>query len=226
MDRVHQVTRDVLPALGQVRFAEQQSLGEPAALHRQLRSLLSDAMHRASSLGFSQTDVDDIGYVLAALADEAVLLKGGELRDFWLGHQLQLELFNTATAGEGVFDRLQVLVSDPSRTEVLEVYYLALLFGFQGKFGVRGGESELLATAERVEEAIRRSGRRPETSFSPHGGRPTPGGQAARMDRSLIRAALGALGVALLVYLVMAVSLSWHASGVSETLHSLGTELN
>lgn len=226
MDRVHAVTRDVLPALGQVRFAEQQSLGEPAALHRQLRTLLNDAMHRASALGFSQNDVDDIGYVLAALADEVVLLKGHELRDFWLGHQLQLELFNTATAGEGVFERLEVLVSDPSRVEVLEVYSLALLFGFQGKYGVRGGESELLATHERVEEAIRRSGRRPETGFSPHGGRPSVGGQAAQMDRSLFRAAVGALGVALLVYLVMALSLSWRTGDVSETLHTLGTELN
>ena len=226
MDRVNEVTRDALSTVGQLRSLEEASLGDPAALHSQLRSLITDAMRTAATLGFAQHDVQDIGYALTALVDEVIMLKGGQLRDFWAAHMLQLELFNEATAGQGLFDRLQVLVSDPSRIEVLHVYYLVLLFGFQGKYRVRGGEIELGDATDRVRDAIRRSGVHQETELSPRGARPDSRAEGLRSSRSLIWAALGVLGVALIVYVSMAWSLSAKVESVSDEFQALSAEVD
>lgn len=226
MDRVNEVTRDVFSTVGQLRSVDEMALGDPAALHSQLRSLVTDAMRAAATLGFAQHDVRDIGYALTALIDEVVMLKGAQLRDFWAAHMLQLELFNEATAGQGLFDRLQVLVSDPSRIEVLQVYYLVLLFGFQGKYRVRGGEIELGDVTDRVRDAIRRSGVHKETELSPRGARPDARGEGMQSSRSLIWAALGVLGVALLVYAGMAWSLSSKVDDLSDEFQALSAEVD
>jgi len=226
MDRVNEVTRDVLSAVGQLRSVDEMSLGEPAQLHSQCRSLITDAMRSAATLGFAQHDVQDIGYALTALVDEVVMLKGPQLRDFWAARMLQLEFFNEATAGQGLFDKLQLLQSDPSRIEVLEVYYLVLLFGFQGKYRVRGGEIDLADVTDRARDAIRRSGIHKETELSPRGLRPDSLAEAAQSRRSLIWAALSVLGVALLVYLGMAWSLSSRVGDVSEEFEALSAEVD
>ena len=64
------------------------------------------------------TTFEDIGYALTALVDEVIMLKGGQIRDFWAAKMLQLELFNEATAGQGLFDRAAGLAhADPSRMQ-------------------------------------------------------------------------------------------------------------
>ena len=226
MDRVNEVTRDALSTVGQLRSVEEIGLGDPAALHSQLRSLVTDAMRTAATLGFAQHDVQDIGYGLTALVDEVIMLKGGQLRDYWAAHMLQLELFNEATAGQGFFDRLQVLQSDPSRIDVLKVYYLVLLFGFQGKYRVRGGEIELGDVTDRVRDAIRRGGVHRETELSPRGRRPDSRTSGLGSNRSLIYGALGVLGVALLVYAGMFWSLSSKVDGVSDGFQALSAEVD
>jgi len=226
MDRVNEVSRDALSTVGRLRSAEAQALGEPAALQGQLRSLVTNTMRTAATLGFAQHDVQDIGYAVTALLDEVIMLKGGQLRDYWAAHSLQLELFNDTTAGQGVFDRLNVLMTDPSRREVLEVYHLVLLFGFQGKYRVRGGEIELGDVTDRARDAIRR-GRGPrDTELSPHGARPDSRAEGLRSSRSLFWAALGALGLALMVYAGMAWSLSSKLEGVSDSLEALSAEVD
>jgi type VI secretion system protein ImpK len=139
---------------------------------------------------------------------------------------LQLELFNEATAGQGLFDRIQVLLTDPSRIEVLQVYYLVLLFGFQGKYRVRGGEIELGDMTDRVRDSIRRSGTQKETKLSPHGDRPDSRAEGMRSNRSLIWAALGVLGVALLIYVGMAWWLSANVEGVGDEFQALSAEVD
>lgn len=226
MERVNEVTRDVLSTVGQLRSVDEMALGDPSALQGQLRSLITDAMRQAATLGFAQHDVQDIGYALTALVDEVIMLKGGQLRDYWAAHMLQLELFNEATAGQGLFDKVQVLLTDPSRVEVLQIYYLVLLFGFQGKYRVRGGEIELGDVTDRVRDAIRRSGTRKETELSPHGDRPDSRAEGIKSNRSLIWAALGVLGVAFLIYAGMAWTLSSKVDSVSDDFQALSAEVD
>ncbi len=137
MDRVNEVTKEVFNALAQIRRADDRSQPMPEMLYQRMRSFIDRAMRRAGELGFTQQDIQDIGYALVGLTDELVMSKGGELRDYWLPRSLQLQLFNTNVAGEGFFNNLQNLRHDPSRMEVLKVYYLCLLFGFQGQYRAR-----------------------------------------------------------------------------------------
>jgi type VI secretion system protein ImpK len=168
MNRVNRVSHEVFNALGQLRAAGQGAAPVPDILHARLKAFVERAMRTAAELGFGQHDVHDIGYVLAALSDEVVLSLGMDtVRDFWLPRALQLQLFNENIAGEGVFQRLEALMSDPSRAEVLRIYYAALLFGFQGKYRVRGGEIELADTTERAAHALRQFGGLKEVPLSP-----------------------------------------------------------
>lgn len=226
MDRVNEVTRDALSIVGHIRFADEQTLGEPADLQRKLKTLVTDAMQKASALGYSQHDVQDIGYALTALIDEVVLLKGGALRDHWIANMLQLELFNTNVAGEEVFDRLQALFADPSRIEVLEIYYLALLFGFQGKYRIRGGELQLAEVTDRARDAIRRSARHQEMELAPRALPAGSLGPGIESNRRLFWAAVGALGFALIVYVGMALSLSSRVDDLSDTFQALSEEID
>ena len=225
MNRVNEVTRDVLSAVAQVRHSDEESLGEPETLHRHLRTLVNNSMQTATEQGFSHPDAQDIGYVLAALVDEVVLLKGGALRDYWLAHMLQLELFNDNIAGERVFDRLEELLRDSSRAETLQVYHLALLLGFQGKYRVQGGELALASTIDRVSDAVRRSGAHSDLELSPHGARPAAELLGKHSGRSLVWAALGALGFAFCLYGLMAWSLSSRVADLDEGFERLSAEL-
>ena len=70
MDRVNEVTKEVFNALAQIRRADERSQPMPEMLYQRMRSFVDRAMRRASELGFSQQDVQDIGYALVALTDD------------------------------------------------------------------------------------------------------------------------------------------------------------
>lgn len=200
MDRVNEVTKEVFNALAQIRRADERSQPMPEMLYQRMRSFIDRSMRRASELGFSQQDVQDIGYALVALTDELVMSKGGELRDYWLPRSLQLQLFNTNVAGEGFFTNLNNVRHDPSRMEVLKVYYLCLLFGFQGQYRVRGGEIELASIIEDVGNTLTRAGMIGETTLAPHAARPQENLGGVRSHMPLVWISVAAVVVSLGIY--------------------------
>lgn len=200
MDRVNEVTKEVFNALAQIRRADERSQPMPEMLYQRMRSFIDRAMRRASELGYSQQDVQDIGYALVALTDELVMSKGGELRDYWLPRSLQLQLFNTNVAGEEFFTKLQNVRHDPSRIEVLKVYYLCLLFGFQGRYRVRGGEIELASIVEDVGSALTRAGIIGDAVLAPHAARPQENLGGARSHMPLVYISIASVLVAVGIY--------------------------
>ena len=200
MDRVNEITKDVFNALVQLRHAEENALPAPDLMYQRMRAFIDRAMRRGVELGFTQPDVQDMGYALVALTDEVVLSKDGALREFWLPRMLQLQYFNENVAGEGFFTRLRTLQMDPSRGEVLRVYYLCLLFGFQGKYRIRGGEIELASITEDVAATLFRSGAVRELPFAPYGARPREAGSNGRQDLPLVWISLGGVVLSLCVY--------------------------
>lgn len=214
MDRVNEVTKEVFNALAQIRRADDRSQPMPEMLYQRMRSFLDRAMRRASEVGFAQQDVQDIGYALVGLTDELVMSKGGELRDYWLPRSLQLQLFNTNVAGEGFFNNLQSIRHDPGRMEVLKVYYLCLLFGFQGQFRVRGGEIELASIIEDVGSTLTRAGMIGETQLAPHAARPQENLGGVRSHMPLIWISAAAVLVAIVIYF----GLKWSVSSQADEL--------
>src|SRR5207247_653974 len=127
-------------ALLQFAQADGDSLPAPQTLHLKLRGMIDELVKRAGREGFSQQDGQDMAYAIVALCDELALSKPEPIRDYWMGNTLQFHYFQENLAGDGFFARLQAIRSDAQRAQVLRVYYLCLLFGFQGRFRVRGGD--------------------------------------------------------------------------------------
>lgn len=157
MDRINEVTKDCFNALIQIRSVEDDPRLVPDVLHQRMRAFIDASIQRARQLGFAERDVADIAYAIVALTDEVAMRKTGKVREYWMQRPLQLQYFNENVAGEGFFVRLQALFSEPGRLDVLRVYHACLLFGFQGKFGARGGEVELSQIERRASEMLARA---------------------------------------------------------------------
>jgi type VI secretion system protein ImpK len=222
MDRVNEVTKEVFNALAQIRRADDRAQPMPEMLYQRMRSFVDRAMRTAAEKGFTSNDVQDIGYALVALTDELVMSKGGELRDYWLPRSLQLQLFNTNVAGEQFFEKLNALKHDPSRLEVLKVYYLCLLFGFQGKFRVRGGEIELASNIEEVGATLARSGMIGDAALAPHAARPQENLGGARSHMPLVWISLVAVLLSIAVFVGLKIAVSNQASNLIDHIGEIG----
>jgi type VI secretion system protein ImpK len=173
LDRVNEVTKDCFNALFQVRQLDDASLPPPEVLHRGLRGFLDALFQRATQAGFSREDANDIAYAIVALADEIAVSKSEEIRQYWAANLLQFHYFRENVAGEGFFTRLEAIQRDPRRSEILRIYYLALAFGFRGRYRVRGDELELMSHTDRLQREVSRGRRFESEMLSPHGDRST-----------------------------------------------------
>jgi len=218
MDRITGVTAECFNALVQLRQLDDAALPAPEVLHRKLRTFVDAAMTRAAQAGFSREDVNDIAYAIVALADELAFSKSERIRQFWDGRQLQLQYFQENVAGEGFFTRLEGLRRDPRRHEVTRVYSLALLFGFEGRYRVRGGELELMNLQDDLQRELARSRAHDAETLSPQGEPPeaarAKGGGGAR----LLLVGGGALAASLLLVVGLRVWLGVSVGGIVERI--------
>ncbi|HTT72233.1 MAG TPA: DotU family type IV/VI secretion system protein [Anaeromyxobacteraceae bacterium] len=214
MDRITEVTRECFDALIELRRADPGSIPPPAALHQSLRRFVDGLYTRAAQAGFARDEANDIAYAVVALADEIVLSRSDALREVWPGQSLQFHYFHENVAGEGFFTRLETLRRDPRRREVLRVYYLALLLGFQGRYQVRGGDLELMTLLESLQRDLERGTRFEAEELSPHGERPEEGGSERRRAHLVPAIGFGAVALVLLLYLGFRVSLGLSVDSV------------
>lgn len=94
----------------------------------------------------SAQDYDSARFAVIAWVDEMVLRNAvagnREIYDHWKRAPLQVELYNTANAGEEFFERLERLA--PAQNAVREVYHLCLCLGFRGRYYDDAQEHKLL----------------------------------------------------------------------------------
>lgn len=222
MDRITEITESLFNGLAQLEALEQGETPMPELLHQQLATYIEQAARAGSKLGLSQRDVDDIRYALVALADEVVVNRGGALRDFWLQRKLALRFLDDANAGEGFFERLKGMLGDSTRTDAKKAYYLCLMFGFQGKYRVRGGEIELADITDRVrDELIRAKAMTTETALSPKGPRPYESIADGRRNLLLVWLSVTAAVSSVLLYIGLRLQLMNNAERLVERLSAL-----
>lgn len=218
MDRITGVTGECFNALVQLRQLDDSALPAPEALHRKLRTFVDAAMQRAAQAGFAREDVNDIAYAIVALADELALSRSERIRQFWDGRQLQLHYFQENVAGEGFFTRLEGLRRDPRRHEVLRVYDLALLFGFEGRYRVRGGELELLNLQDDLQRELARSRAHDAETLSPQAEPPEATRAGGARSGRLLLVGGAALGAALLLVLGLRIWLGASVRSIVERI--------
>lgn len=105
-------------------------------------------------------------YAFCALVDETVMMAPA-LRDTWERTPLQLELFGDQLAGENFFSRLEeTRQKGAPKLQVLEVFHMCLLVGFQGKYLLEGSEKLGYLTSRLGDEIAHLKGKR--AAFAPH----------------------------------------------------------
>ena len=174
-------------------------------LRPQVAALLLDFEKRAERYRFNHKIIQVSKFALASFVDETVLTNNFPLRDEWEKYPLQLEYFGEQLAGNKFFDKLQAMLKQIETTQdAVEIYYVCMLLGFKGRYGVYEQE-KLLAIMQTTANALVKVGKIKPVELSPHwlaDDQPAPSEKRGMPVWAKISAA-GGLGIAFVVYLVM-----------------------
>ncbi|PPE70398.1 DotU family type IV/VI secretion system protein [Caldimonas thermodepolymerans] len=132
-----------------------------------VKTFLREFEREADRLHVAAEDIYLSKYAFCALVDETVLTSSFRIREAWERQPLQVQFFGDQLAGENFFQRLEELRRHgAARVQVLEVFHMCLLLGFQGKYLLEGTEKLNYLTARLGDEIAHLKGRR--AAFAPH----------------------------------------------------------
>ena len=144
---------------------------DDAELAVRMQRYLTDFDRNAKNLDVSAEDIHLAKFAFCATVDEIILKSQFKIRDSWELRPLQLTMFGEQLAGETFFVKLEELRSKgAAHVQVLDVYYMCLLLGFQGKYMLDGSEKLKYLTARLGDEISAMKGTR--APFAPHWNRP------------------------------------------------------
>jgi type VI secretion system protein ImpK len=174
-------------------------------LRPKIAAQLEDFEKRAERYRFSSKIVQVAKFALAAFVDETVLTNNFHLKEEWEKYPLQLEYFRENQAGERFFEKLEAMLRAIEQTQdAVEIYYICMLLGFKGRYGVYEKE-KLLSIMQQTANALVKVGKIKPTELSPHwlaNDQPEPPKKRGMPIWAKITAFAG-LGLAVIIYLVM-----------------------
>lgn len=190
---------------------QRQQIPDNEAFRRRTKATLQEVERVAIATGYDGADVRDTHFAVVAFLDEVILHSKDPVRAAWEQKTLQQELFGQTDAGVVFFEKLDHFRSrrdSEHLADVLEVYLLCLLLGFEGRYvGGRRGELEgLMETLRMRIEYIR--GR--SDQISPSGGIPQaapPLAPPVRDQHRLRLVTLGLIGFTVLLFLAFRLNL-------------------
>jgi type VI secretion system protein ImpK len=211
--------QEVLTATARLR-TNRQVAADADSFRAHVKQLLAGAERDARRIGYTPDDVALALYAVIAFLDESVLNSSQSMFASWPSRPLQEEVFGGHMGGEVFFQHLrQLLAREESDdvADVLEVFRLCLLLGFQGRYSTADA-GELRSVAAAVEDKLRRiRGGFPE--LSPHWA--LPSGEKVPRARDPW---LPWLSVAALVSIVVAGALfGWFRSALDSTRSTVET---
>jgi len=186
---------------------------DETAFLKKLQGFLASVDNNAKKLGISADDVYAAKYAYCAAVDEIVLRSSFSIRASWERHPLQLVLFGEQLAGENFFKKLEELrLKGPVHIQALEVFYMCLLLGFQGRYLLESPEKLPYLTARLGEEIANIKGK--SAGFSPFWERPDQVSHRLRSETPLwVVASILAL-VSLLAFIGINKMLTKHTTEV------------
>jgi type VI secretion system protein ImpK len=191
--------------------------GHIDSLRKEIALLLQDLEKRGKRSGHAEEDVKAARYALCALIDETILNSNWGFKDQWADRPLQLEYFGDHMAGERFFDLLQRIRKKGSRkVDLLEIFCLSLILGFQGKYKLQGGEELRRLISELVAEVNAHRGGEPR-ELAPHW--KIPQEAVERPPRAIPRwmwiSGIAAVALTIIFFLVFKI---WLGSAASEAV--------
>lgn len=207
--------------------AGRQHITDGDSFRKRTKSAIAQVERAAVAAGYEPSDVKDTHFAVVAFLDEVILNSADPVHADWERRLLQEELFGQTDAGVVFFDkltRLQARRDSPYLADILEVFLLCLLLGFQGRYSgaQKGGLDAVTAgLVKRIEDIRGRS-----LELSPHG---IPDNQPAAVRRTEPRKSIyffeivfGAMAITLILFLVFYWNLSLLSDRVLNTLASGG----
>lgn len=174
-------------------------------LRPQVAAMLEDFEKRAERYRFNHKIVQVAKFALASFVDETVLTNNFPLRDEWEKYPLQLEYFGEQLAGNKFFDKLNAMLKQIDQTkDAVEIYYVCMLLGFKGRYAIYE-QDKFLAIMQTTANALVKVGKITPVELSPHwlaNDQPVPPKKRGMPIWAKI-SALGGLGLAFIVYMVM-----------------------
>ncbi|MCC7200309.1 MAG: DotU family type IV/VI secretion system protein [Gammaproteobacteria bacterium] len=119
---------------------------DPAGLYRETMDQIRAFEEKSKAAGAQPETVLAARYALCSTIDEAVLSTPWGTSSGWSGQTLLVAFHKEAWGGEKFFLILERLLEDTARNaDLLELLYVCLALGFQGKYGIQAeGRSALL----------------------------------------------------------------------------------
>lgn len=153
-----------------VRFKHSLESEDLQALHGQLSSAIKLFEHRALHDGAESSQVMAARYVLCTVLDEAVVTTPWGNESEWSQMSLLSSFHNETFGGEKFFQLLERLSRNPVKhLPMLELMYLCLSLGFEGKYRVLPrGMLELEAVRDSLYRQIRQMRGDIPRELSPH----------------------------------------------------------
>jgi type VI secretion system protein ImpK len=174
-------------------------------LRPKIAALLDDFERRGERYRFSSKIIQVSKFALASFVDETVLSSNFNLKEEWEKNPLQLEYFGEHLAGNKFFDKLAAMLKQIDVTaDAVEIYYVCMLLGFKGRYAVYE-KDKLLSIMQETANALVKAGKIRPVELSPHwlaNDQPEPP-KPRKMPTWAKIGALGGLGFAFIVYLVM-----------------------
>lgn len=159
------------PLLAQVTRVQRAAQGENLhALNERLASAVRLFEHHALREGADASQVMAARYVLCTVADEAVVTTAWGNESAWSQISLLSRFHNETFGGEKVFQLLEQLLRNPLKhLDTLELLYVCLALGFQGKYRVQPrGPLELEDIRDNLYRQIRHLRGEVVRELSPH----------------------------------------------------------
>ncbi|TVR64347.1 MAG: type VI secretion system protein TssL [Candidatus Competibacteraceae bacterium] len=159
------------PLLGLImRLKNTASHPDPERLRRRMIEEIKEFTANARNRGIPEKTVFRARYVLCTTLDEVVLNTPWGRASEWSENSLLITFHNETWGGEKFFELLDSIILDPRKNlHLLELMYLCLAFGFQGRYRLLdNGRSRLDEQRERAYNAIRTAHGEFERELSPH----------------------------------------------------------
>jgi type VI secretion system protein ImpK len=221
-ERLPLLYQGMLTAIVRIQSGKQ-PLIDANTFQKRMESLLDEIEREAIKVGYRNQDIQDAHYAIIAFLDETVQRSSDANRNQWT--PLQAKRYAQAVAGEGVYERLKTIRTRRDSRELadlLEVYDLCFLLGYQGRYAV-GGRSELDRLIEDLREQIERI-RGYQAALSPEGTLPAMPQTAAPSDASDGRwriAAIACAAFACISWIVLYLVLDHHAQVAQGAVRAL-----
>lgn len=174
----------------------------------ELRSRIGEYLDRIDKegrdAGIAREDIEAAKFPLVASIDETILNSNWEGRERWRERPLQLDLYGETVAGERFFERMEkIRAKGEAKAELLQIYWLCLALGFEGKYKIMGKQKLVSLIDEIRRELGFSTSALAKAPISPHGRRRDAGKASRESALPTVKIVAGCVGGIALLFLVL-----------------------